>query len=312
MSIVRLKEQFRRGEIEKPDYIVKMHEYHSVLFEYSKFLRNTDIEKIEISDDGVVMTSRKNGIKMICDMKDQRIAPIEILNFDSYEAEEIRLLVEIIPDGAVVLDVGGNIGWYSIALSKIKKDICVYVFEPIAKTYDYLMANIKINGLNNVKAFNFGLSDQDGVSSFFYYSEGSGNASMKKMTDDQTVFELQSTVMRMDSFAANEKLTQLDFIKCDVEGAELLVFKGGRETIVNHKPVVFSEMLRKWSAKFDYHPNDIIAFFREIDYLCFAFGHEGLRQIEAVSDETVETNFLFMNQAKHREKIEQLKKSTKE
>lgn len=51
-----------------------------------------------------------------------------------------------------------------------------------------------------------------------------------------------------------------DFIKCDVEGAELLVLKGGEETLKSKKPVIFIELIRKWAQKFNYHPNEVIKF----------------------------------------------------
>ncbi|WP_342228107.1 FkbM family methyltransferase [Rickettsiella endosymbiont of Rhagonycha lignosa] len=58
---------------------------------------------------------------------------------------------------------------------------------------------------------------------------------------------------------SEQKMTKLDFIKCDVEGAELTIYTGGINVIREHKAIIFTEMLRKWSVKFNYHPNDIIA-----------------------------------------------------
>ena len=50
----------------------------------------------------------------------------------------------------------------------------------------------------------------------------------------------------LDEYCCSNNLSP-DFIKCDVEGAELLVFKGAKNTLINNKPIVFSEILRKWS-----------------------------------------------------------------
>lgn len=67
---------------------------------------------------------------------------------------------------------------------------------------------------------------------------------------------VQCKLRTLDDYTAETKI-RVDFIKCDVEGAELLVFKGAIDTIARDKPVIFSEILRKWSAKFNYNPNEI-------------------------------------------------------
>ena len=66
-------------------------------------------------------------------------------------------------------------------------------------------------------------------------------------------------------------------------------------------------MLRKWSAKFGYHPNDIINFMKEIGYQCYTItDNYKLRKIEEVTEKTVETNYFFLHKEKHTEIIEQL------
>ncbi len=90
-----------------------------------------------------------------------------------------------------------------------------------------------------------------------------------------------------------------DFIKCDVEGAELLVFRGGRSTLAKYRPVVFTELLRKWSKPFGYHPNDLIGYFVELGYLCFAVGSSGARRTDEITEQTVETNYCFLHSKAH-------------
>jgi hypothetical protein len=91
----------------------------------------------------------------------------------------------------------------------------------------------------------------------------------------------------------------IDFIKCDVEGGELLVFQGGKETIKNDLPIVFSEILRKWSAKFNYNPNEIFRFFGVLKYQAFTVKNGVLIPFEAMNEETLETNFFFLHKVKH-------------
>lgn len=90
----------------------------------------------------------------------------------------------------------------------------------------------------------------------------------------------------------------VDLVKCDVEGAELHVFEGGVSTFAKDRPVIFTEMLRKWCSKFHYHPNAIISLLKGIGYQCYAINASGLVECPEVTDQTAETNFLFLHAEK--------------
>ena len=107
----------------------------------------------------------------------------------------------------------------------------------------------------------------------------------------------------MDTFVKDEKISALDFVKCDVEGAEYFVYQGGLETLKKFKPIIFSEMLRKWSAKFDYHPNDIINLLKQIGYLCFVIRGRKLEEFTLMDENTLETNFIFLHKEKHAQQV---------
>jgi len=290
----------------KHEYIREMHKRHACLFEYSDFIKDTDISKIEITDDSVVITIRAKDIKLICDKKDERNIPIEILNFGSYEEEILAMVMKLIDNNHTVLDIGSNIGWYTINISKSKRDdIKIFSFEPIPKTFKYLQQNLHLNDISNVKAFNFGFSSEEKDVIFYYHEECSANASLANISEANNVEKIVCRVRKMDNFV-NEYNLKVDFIKCDVEGAELFVFQGGIETIRKDKPIIFSEMLRKWTAKFDYNPNAIIRLLSEIGYRCFVATGERLTEFFAMDEETLETNFFFLHAEKHELKINSL------
>ena len=68
-----------------------------------------------------------------------------------------------------------------------------------------------------------------------------------------------------------------------------------------------SEMLRKWSAKFNYHPNDIIQLFEEIGYECYVIADNGmLKRFGYVNEETIETNYFFLHPEVHNTIIQKL------
>lgn len=306
MNMIELEKSYLNANISKPKYIAQMYsQSHDLLFQYSEFIKNRDIQKIEITDDTVIMTSRELGIKMVCNRYDERIAPIEILNFKSYEKQDSNMIFKLVNNSDTVFDIGGNMGWYSIGLFKSKSNLDIHTFEPIPSTYESLVGNAKINGAK-IKINNFGLSDKKQDLTFYFHKEGSGNASAAIMNEDRENIEVKCHVDTLDNYFKENYLRKLDFIKCDVEGAELLTFKGGYETIKQHKPIVFTEMLRKWSAKFNYHPNEIIDLFSSIGYKCFFVVDDYLHELKVMTDETIETNFFFLHSDKHYDTIKEL------
>lgn len=302
MKLSDIGESYRSGSLSKPDYIDRMHELHAALFDYAEFIRRTDIARIEITDGLVVMTSREVGIKMVCDPADKRIAPIEILNFGHYERAEAEMILSLVEPGQTVLDVGANVGWYSLNIAKRFADVSVHAFEPIPQTFDYLRRNLRLNALPNVRPHNFGFSDREAELDFYFYPEGSGNASAANLSEGESVRQVTCRVRRLDDFVAETGL-RVDFIKCDVEGAELFVYRGALECLKRDAPAIFTEMLRKWSAKFGYHPNEIIGLLAGVGYRCFVVRGGGLAEFAAMDDDTVETNFLFLHSDRHASKI---------
>jgi FkbM family methyltransferase len=292
MDFKTLIEELNSGELTKSEYIDRMFEIHRSLFAYSHRLPETDIASIEIRDGSVIMTSRASGVRIACNENDKRIAPIEILNFGHYEQHDSAMMLRLIKQHDTVFDVGANVGWYSINFSKQYPLAKIYAFEPIPQTFQQLEGNIGLNSCRNVHAFNMGLSNREDTLRFYYYASGSGNASSANLANDPMTQEIACRVGTLDKFC-EEGGIHLDFIKCDVEGAELFVFQGGRRTIAHDKPMVFAEMLRKWSAKFNYHPNDILKFFFELGYKCFTVRGAHLHEFFAMDDDTVETNFIF-------------------
>lgn len=311
MNIKETKSQFKTNTLTKVDFINKMHEFHKVLFDFSENLKDTEIAKIEIEDGKVIFTSRKTdlhpgGAKFYVDVIDKRVTPVDTFNFDQYELEDSEMLYKLVSDGDIIFDVGANIGWYSNHLSKKLPNAKIYSFEPIPETHAQVKRNIELNNASNITLNNVALSDKIQTLTFFYSPTITGASSAANITENENMVKLECVTNTIDNYVNDNNIAALDFIKCDVEGAEFMVYKGGAETIKKHQPIVFTEMLRKWAAKFGYHPNDIISFFKQFGYNCYT-SHDGkLILIETVTDATIETNFFFLHPVKHKDKISKL------
>ena len=311
-NINEIKKSYTNKELSKADFANKMHDFfYSVLFDFSESLAKTEIAKIEIEDGHVIFTSRRTdfhpgGVKFYLDKLDKRITPLEAFNFDHYEREDSEMLYKLVCDNDIIFDIGANIGWYSNHLSKKLPNSTIYSFEPIPETFHQLKKNAELNWCTNIILNNFAFSDVIQKLTFYYSPTITGASSSVNITENDSMIKLECNATTIDTFIKDKGIQKLDFIKCDVEGAEFMVYKGGAATIEKYKPIVFSEMLRKWSAKFNYHPNNIIDFFKNFGYNCYVSRNGKLSQMMHVTEETIETNFFFLHIVKHNDLIEHL------
>lgn len=306
MSFSELKSRYAAGALGKPDFIREALQHHRALFGYAQLLRETDVREIRITPEGVCFVVGDEGIRLLTPPDEARVAPIEVLNFGRYEPAETAVMDRLAAGARQILDIGANIGWHAVRFALREPAARVAAFEPLPTSHAYLQRNIALNNMGaRVTAFNYGLSERSGPVEFFIAPANGTNASLLNVAGREDARPVLGLTLTLDQWVANHG-TPPDFIKCDVEGAELLVFRGGIETLKAHRPVVFTEMLRKWSRPFGYQPDDMIGFFAALGYVCIAVGSEGCRRLERVDEDTVETNYAFLHATQHRAQLERL------
>ena len=300
MNISELKSAYQNNTVAKQDFISSAYSmFHANLFDYANNLSSTDIREISIDAKGVVFTVRSSGIKVRCQPGDHRSPPVETFNFADFEPAESRVMQKLFEGLDTFFDIGANIGWHSLTLSSRFRDAQFFCFEPIPDTYQHLLENIHLNAFQNIKTYNTALSNTTRKQNFFFYRACSGNASAVDLSTRPDVEKIECHQVRLDEFMGEAKLPSPDFIKCDVEGAELLVFQGAQDTIRTAKPIVMAEILRKWSAKYDYNPNQIFRMFFDMGYRAFTTDGYFLTPFTEMTDDTKETNFFFLHEQAH-------------
>lgn len=292
--------------MEKHKYIATMHEKHQALFDYFDYIKKTDIQSIVIGNNSIYATVKGSNIKLLLDRFDRLSAPFVMLNYHSIDINEKGIIFKIASASPIIFDIGANVGWYSLNFAKLPKVKKIYAFEPIPYVFDYLKKHIKINNASKILPFNFAFSDTPGKKIFYWTKNETVGASMANIISDRhKISKIKCKAATIDKFMKNLS-HGVDLIKCDVEGAELFVFKGGIETLKKYKPVIFAELLRKWSAKFNYHPNDVIKILGDIGYECYYVKNNKLARIKQVTDKTSATNFYFFHIKKHSSLLKKL------
>jgi FkbM family methyltransferase len=294
------------GRITKAEFIAQACALHQQLWGYLPHLGASEVHEIVLRADGVRFVMGDEAVLMEAPAGEARVAPLEALNFGAYEPEETAVMNLLASEARCILDVGANIGYHALRLALREPTATVHAFEPLPQSYEFLSRNIAANGLaDRVRAYGYGLSRSSGSFEFFIAPENGTNASLLNVAGRDDAKRVVGLAMTLDDWAANTGAAP-DYIKIDVEGAELWVVEGGAKTIAQHKPKVFAELLRKWSAPFGYHPNDMLRFFAQLGYDCWAVGSEGVRRLAEVTDETAETNYAFLHEQEHAETIDLL------
>ncbi|MEX0790133.1 MAG: FkbM family methyltransferase, partial [Actinomycetota bacterium] len=164
----------------------------------------------------------------------------------SYNDPVLTGLLPYIGDEAVCIDVGANIGLYSLALSVLAPGGRIYAFEPSRDAFNYLQENLAQNRAANVAASQLALGNSTGSVRFHeipFFTAGSFTVDESCFLTSEilgsTFFEAPCTTL--DEFVRSEGLDRLDLVKIDVEGGEMSVIEGALQTIEQHHPLVVLE-----------------------------------------------------------------------
>jgi FkbM family methyltransferase len=285
------------GELTRDDYWAAIQQVHLGLLDYRELLVRAGIAAIEVAAAGLRIRF-EDGTAIGWDPADLRSPPAVLLNEGEYEATEWTVVRALGSRSRTVLDVGANIGWYSVRLAAERGDRPgIHAFEPIATTFERLAENIRLNAFDGrIAAHDFGLSDRNDTVQFYVPQRtGTVAASERALFGGEAQTVATSRIRRLDDCTADAGITDIDFVKCDIEGGEFGFLRGAEQTLAVHRPTILLELLRKWAGAYGYHPNDVIAWMAAREYRCAAIREGAIRPITVVTDETVETNYLFVH-----------------
>jgi len=140
-----------------------------------------------------------------------------------FDAQELKLLASRIKPGFTFVDVGANVGWYTLFVAgKAGANSRILAIEPQPEIFDRLTFNISQNPFGTVKAIACAVADKTGELTLFVDPKNRGESSLKIVGSSQTDAIRVPAVTLLDLFK-REGFTHVDAIKLDVEGAEDLI-----------------------------------------------------------------------------------------
>lgn len=166
-----------------------------------------------------------------------------------YDTRTIRNILRLIEPHWVILDVGANIGFWTVPLARALKEFGqLHCFEPVPSNFRLLTANVERNcSATTVKMHQVGLSDRNGTAQIslredFAKGAQTGNAAIVIDSDDSRFQCVQIDVRMLDDLFDSLALKRLEFIKVDIEGHEDKFLAGAARVINQFRPILFMEI----------------------------------------------------------------------
>lgn len=192
------------------------------------------------------------------------------LPYGSFEQLEVQFTLDHLSNGSAFVDIGANVGYYSLAVASRYPASKVMAVEPCSWTFDMLERNIAINSLSNIRAFRTALSDRPGEAKLLINCSGrEGFNTIGEATHRYSFVVGQETVVvtTLSELVKKAGWQAVDFVKVDVEGAELKVFEGGSELLTRpDAPTILYESQLQSTSGFGYHPIEIVRLLKSYGY----------------------------------------------
>lgn len=213
---------------------------------------------------------------------------------DPFEMQ--RRLVSNPDSNLVIFDVGAHHGNIAALYKQIFPKSKIFCFEPFPASYQMLQS--LLGGNPDYKLFDFGLSDQSGMSKFYsnFYSptnsllKSDKNADIiwgNQLLDNKEIIEVK--LRTLDEVIVDQGINQIDILKLDVQGAEPQVIKGALQSIKKGIiKLVYTEIIALPTYEGQVEFEEVIKLFKELGFELFSiynnsYTSEGrLRQIDAI------------------------------
>ncbi len=163
----------------------------------------------------------------------------------TYEPDLQAALHELIPTGAVIYDVGANIGYVSLLLAKATGETGrVYAFEALPSNVENLRRNVELNGMERrVTVVARAVAQAPGPVRFLVHTSGGmGKAAGSAGRDDSYQSDVTVEGISLDEFVYGQGNPPPRVVKMDIEGGEVLALPGMRRLLAEARPLMLMEL----------------------------------------------------------------------
>jgi len=186
---------------------------------------------------------------------------------------ELRAFSCLVKADDTVFDIGANRGHFTLLFSMLAgRRGQVHAFEPVPPTFQKLSTHLVVEAVySNTHLVNAAAADCTGQFPIYMPGDDDGQASLAhhqagSWRDCRAPAEYQCDALRLDDYITEQRLARLDFVKCDVEGAELPALRGAASALAKWRPSLYVEVNPDWTSAFGYSPRDLWDFLTSLGY----------------------------------------------
>jgi len=155
-------------------------------------------------------------------------------NLNPWTNGEYNIVNKLANSWDIVFDAGAFKGeWSQYVMNKSKSSLQIFMFEPSPANYKYLRK--KFPDKSNVHLYNYALSNSNITSPFYFESDLSGSNALYDHPQNEDFEQTEVKCVKLDDFIKRKKIQKIDFLKMDIEGAEVPAIQGCIETLQKGK-----------------------------------------------------------------------------
>lgn len=185
-----------------------------------------------------------------------------IVRWQTWEPNETRWFVDSVRPGDTVVDIGANIGYYTVIAGKLVGDAGrVYAFEPDPVAFELLLRNVALNGLHNVVAEQKAVSNENGAIRLYLSDENKGDHRIFETKGEERE-SIEVEAVRLDDYFA-DYTGHIGFLKIDTQGAEGAIVEGMGGLLERHPEAVLAiEFFPSALTSFGYDAKQLLETFQ--------------------------------------------------
>lgn len=203
-----------------------------------------------------------------------------------YDVGEITIVARFIRPDEICLDIGAHAGSWTRPLSKLVERGHVYAFEALPYYAEVLKFTVTLLGLKNVTVFNYAVIDHNNPVALIWRDNNgkrlTGLTHVAGLLEDtKEAITINSTTL--DAFIASQNIrSPVAFVKCDVEGAELMVLRGAVNMIERFRPIFYLEVESRHCRRYGYKAANLFDFFGLQKYDAYTISGSDLSIVDKI------------------------------
>jgi FkbM family methyltransferase len=235
----------------------------------------------------IVTLKNRPGLRIEVHSLPDKYISSQIVETGEWEAFETEIVQHFLRPGDVFVDIGANIGWYTIvAASIVGVDGHVYAFEPAGDNFELAARNLIHNDLQNVTLEQMAISDRAGTDLLFLSTENLGDHRLFASDEERSSQPVRATSLS-EYFEC--KSTPIRMLKLDTQGSEARIFEGMPADFVRERDVA-AILLEYWPFGLEQSGSSAQALIRRLaalDLRCYVI-QEGFRGLDPIDLDVLE------------------------